>query len=209
MDGAPADTVHSNPSSTTSMQVQFLLSDRYSGNPASQSAPVISSPPLASDGAPHPPAPAHISTSQSLPMSRLPSPPITAPPPPQPSPSTVSPTSTSENPTQRSSTGGGRDRPRRSLYQRIREFLGHGNPPRRRIVDAYSSLIYCFAQIIIVASFVGLTRSVWRSPRPDDNGLSEWDACSKPLGPLAIVWIIRTGLGVYMTIWTFIRTRPR
>ncbi|KAF9505716.1 hypothetical protein BS47DRAFT_513403 [Hydnum rufescens UP504] len=200
MDGAPADTVHSTQSSPSTVQVHFFRSDRYSGNHASQSAPCISSPPMASDGTPPPPPAVQSDGLHSLPASRLSLPPVSAPPTFHPSPSThtlepESPSNT-RNPRHRlrPTRTAARNHRNRSLYQRVREFLGHGNPSRRRIVDAYSSLVYCFLQIIIVATFVGLTRSVWRSPRSIDHGMSEWDACGKPLGPLAIVWIIRTAL---------------
>ncbi|KAF8332064.1 uncharacterized protein EI90DRAFT_3123139 [Cantharellus anzutake] len=96
-----------------------------------------------------------------------------------------------------------------NLYRNIRAFFGHGDPARKRLVSTYARVIFCVAQLAIVCVFAAMSRTKWRSPRPEDNHISEWDACDKPLGPMSIVWLVRLVLGIGLIIWGFYRTRPR
>jgi hypothetical protein len=99
---------------------------------------------------------------------------------------------------------------RPSVYARMRTFLGHGNPSRRRIVHTVFSLALYLSQIVLCAVFIGLTRTIWRSRSAQTRGgtrhLSEWDACDKPLGSMMIVWMVRCIFGVLLTFWSFKRS---
>lgn len=104
----------------------------------------------------------------------------------------------------------GQSQGRRSIYSRIRTFLGHGNPSRRRIVHTIFSLTLYLSQIVISAAFIALTQTKWSSQSARTRGgighLSEWDACDKPLGSMMIVWLVRCILGVPLTFWSFKRS---
>jgi hypothetical protein len=99
---------------------------------------------------------------------------------------------------------------RPSIYARVRAFLGHGNPSRRRIVHTVFSVTLYLSQIVISAVFIALTQIKWRSQSAKSRGgighLSEWDACDKPLGSMMIVWLVRCILGVLLTFWSFKRS---
>jgi len=99
---------------------------------------------------------------------------------------------------------------RPSIYSRIRTFLGHGNPARRRIVHTIFSLTLYLSQVVVSAVFIALTQTKWRSHSANTKGgighLSEWHACDKPLGSMMIVWLVRCILGVLLTFWSFKRS---
>lgn len=101
---------------------------------------------------------------------------------------------------------GSADDERPSLYARIRTFLGHGNPARRRLVHTIFSLTLYMSQIVVSAVFIALTQTTWISHSSKTQGQSEWDACDKPLGSLMIVWLVRCILGVALAIWAFQRS---
>ena len=67
---------------------------------------------------------------------------------------------------------------------------------------AFLSIVLSFAYIVVFIVFIALTNTVWKSPRPEDNGATEWAACSKLLGPLAGVRLAFMMIYIYVQFKT-------
>lgn len=196
---------HIVPTSPTSLRMppRVRLSS-YTAHTASQSAPILTIPPFSeiSTMRRDPTSPRATHTQTMSPIARA--------------PTAVSfPGSNSAHrgspPPQRPGNRRGRQRrapvhSHRSLYRWTRDFMGYGNPTRRRIIRFITHSIWGLFQLVFISTFLGLTRSTWKSSAPDHRGETEWDACSKPIGAWTIAWLIRVGLGVILIFWEYQRT---
>ncbi|KAG6837724.1 hypothetical protein H0H93_003526 [Arthromyces matolae] len=96
----------------------------------------------------------------------------------------------------------------RSTYQKLLHSLGYGrgaSRQRRSLVGLILNLISGSSQIIIVTTILALSGTRFKSPT--DPTLTEWNACSRPLGPWACLWVIRAVLATSLNYWGFLRER--
>jgi len=99
-------------------------------------------------------------------------------------------------------------RPPRSLYYRIMTFLGLGrgaSRERRSLVGLFVNLTSGSAQIVVITVILGLSGTQFKSPTEPD--LTEWVACSRPLGIWACIWVVRAVLACSLNYWGFLRER--
>lgn len=117
--------------------------------------------------------------------------------------------------------------PRRSIYYKVATFLGLGRGAtreRRSLVgllfnfasgfvqvsvqnlsnlDALRALMS--SQIVVITVMLALCGTRFMSPT--EPPLTEWAACSRPLGPWACVWVVRACLATTLNYWGFLRER--
>lgn len=98
--------------------------------------------------------------------------------------------------------------PHRSFYRRSLAFLGLGrgaSPERRSLMGLMFNLVSGFIQIVAVVTILCLSGTRLKSPT--DPELTEWVACSRPLGVWACIWVVRALLACGLTYWGFLRDR--
>ncbi|RDB16790.1 hypothetical protein Hypma_002623 [Hypsizygus marmoreus] len=98
--------------------------------------------------------------------------------------------------------------PRVSWYRRTMLFLGLGRGAsgvRRSLVTLLFDLFSGFSQIVIITVVLSLSGTRFKSPTQPD--LTEWAACTRPLGIWACIWVVRAVLACGLTYWGFIRER--
>ncbi|KAG6915789.1 hypothetical protein DXG01_009827 [Tephrocybe rancida] len=98
--------------------------------------------------------------------------------------------------------------PPRSLYRKVMLNLGFGrgaSRERRSLVGLILNLVSGSSQIVIVTVILALSGTRFKSPT--DPELSEWEACSRPLGPWACIWVFRAVLATNLNYWGFLRER--
>ncbi|KAF8658266.1 hypothetical protein AX16_002042 [Volvariella volvacea WC 439] len=84
--------------------------------------------------------------------------------------------------------------------------LGRGaSRARRSLVALIFNLVWGFVQIVVISTVLGLSGTTFKSPTID--GLTEWEACDKPLGIWAALWVVREVLSTGMTYWDYVRAR--
>ncbi|KNZ80545.1 hypothetical protein J132_05666 [Termitomyces sp. J132] len=84
--------------------------------------------------------------------------------------------------------------------------LGRGaSRERRSLVGFILNLISGFSQITIVIVILALSGTRFKSPTNPE--LTEWKACSRPLGPWACLWVIRVVIATSLNYWGFLRER--
>ncbi|GLB37061.1 putative zinc finger, C3HC4 type (RING finger) [Lyophyllum shimeji] len=99
-------------------------------------------------------------------------------------------------------------RPRGSLYVRVMTFLGLGGRAtreRKSLVGLFLNLASGSVQIIVITVILGLTGTKFKSPTQPD--VTEWVACSRPLGIWACIWVFRACLACGLNYWGFLRER--
>ncbi|KAG6900749.1 hypothetical protein C0993_002173 [Termitomyces sp. T159_Od127] len=97
---------------------------------------------------------------------------------------------------------------RRSTLQNITLALGFGRGASRRrrsLVEFILNLISGSSQVIIATIILALSGTRFKSPT--DPELTEWAACSRPLGPWACLWVIRAVIATSLNYWGFLRER--
>ncbi|KAF5385866.1 hypothetical protein D9615_002553 [Tricholomella constricta] len=100
--------------------------------------------------------------------------------------------------------------PRRSLYHRTMAFLGVGrgaSRERRSLVALFLNLASGSTQIIVITILLALIGTRFKSPT--DPELTEWQACSRPLGVWACIWVGRALLASSLNYWGFLRDRQQ
>ncbi|CAG7854247.1 SubName: Full=Uncharacterized protein {ECO:0000313/EMBL:CCA67513.1} [Serendipita indica DSM 11827] len=87
-------------------------------------------------------------------------------------------------------------------------LLGYG---RRGTLRRKHLTTLCFKillGLLQIVSIAVLSAIAIRTQSPIDPTLNEWDACSRPLGPWLMVWLVRVTIGLCMTIYGFTLIRP-
>jgi hypothetical protein len=67
------------------------------------------------------------------------------------------------------------------------------------------NLSWGFAQFIGITIMLFLVSMHFRSPY--NSAVSEWDACDRPLGAWAALWLVRVVLASALAFWEFSRDR--
>lgn len=98
--------------------------------------------------------------------------------------------------------------PHRSPRARLRAFFGLGNDPELRERKDLVSLVWNFffngVQIALIIALLVFS-SVHKST--SDHQLSEWTACSRPLGTWNAIWAVKLCFDCVLAFWTFRRDR--
>ncbi|KDQ21404.1 hypothetical protein BOTBODRAFT_618452 [Botryobasidium botryosum FD-172 SS1] len=97
-----------------------------------------------------------------------------------------------------------RARPRLSLFDNLLRLFGIGDPARRQTLSFVWPVAFGFAQVITI---IILTALSGHQPSPTQPDISQWKACSKPLGAWSAVWAIRVALGICLAFWERERRR--
>jgi hypothetical protein len=134
-------------------------------------------------GTPSPPPPAHPRDSFALPPLTFESPPT--PPPP---------------------SRRRRERPvPPGLRGRILVFFGLAGPDakaRSQLINVIWKLAFGFVQFVIIITLLIIAS---RRESPTEPGLTEWKACSKPLGVWNSLWLVRLALACSLGYWDWRR----
>ncbi|TFK75437.1 hypothetical protein BDN72DRAFT_757762 [Pluteus cervinus] len=96
----------------------------------------------------------------------------------------------------------------RSLYSRTMAFFGYGrgaSRARRSLVALLWNIAWGFVQIVVISTLLGLSGSQFKSPTTP--GLTEWQACNRPLGVWASLWVVRVAFASGLTYWGYLRDR--
>ncbi|KAH9935285.1 uncharacterized protein B0H18DRAFT_975121 [Fomitopsis serialis] len=75
---------------------------------------------------------------------------------------------------------------------------------RREFIAFVWNVGFAIAQYIIIITLLAYSA---HHESPTQPGLSEWDACSRPLGVWDSIWLIRVALGLLLSIWGYRRDR--
>ncbi|TFK20950.1 hypothetical protein FA15DRAFT_672988 [Coprinopsis marcescibilis] len=86
--------------------------------------------------------------------------------------------------------------------------VGRGATPERKTqMSLIWNLSWGFAQVVTISTLVGLTGTIWKNPDPDSPiPQTEWEACDRPLGVWAILWVLRVILASGLAYWEYKRT---
>ncbi|KAH9949573.1 hypothetical protein B0H21DRAFT_727475 [Amylocystis lapponica] len=95
----------------------------------------------------------------------------------------------------------------RSWVDQFLVFLGYSGvdaKARRELVSLIFSLSFGFVQYVVVIALLVYSAHHESVTMP---GLSEWEACSRPLGVWDSLWLIRTTLNCSLSVWSWQRAR--
>ncbi|EIN11831.1 hypothetical protein PUNSTDRAFT_131983 [Punctularia strigosozonata HHB-11173 SS5] len=92
-------------------------------------------------------------------------------------------------------------------------FFGYGragNRDRRELVSMIWNVGFGFVQIVTVITVLAFAAHT-ESPALPESGISEWHACSRPLGVWNSLWVVRVTLASLLSYWGWHsrRRRPR
>ncbi|KAF5316903.1 hypothetical protein D9611_003888 [Ephemerocybe angulata] len=84
--------------------------------------------------------------------------------------------------------------------------IGRGaTPARKSEMSLLWNLCWGFSQVAVVSVMAALSSKMWKSRH--DPSLSEWQACDRPLGIWACLWVTRVFLASGLAYWDFVRIR--
>jgi len=95
----------------------------------------------------------------------------------------------------------------RSLLDKLLMMFGLSGADakaRREFIAFVWNVGFAIAQYIIIITLLAYSA---HHESPTQPGLSEWDACSRPLGVWDSIWLIRVALGLLLSIWGYRRDR--
>ncbi|PVG02960.1 hypothetical protein CPB86DRAFT_749962 [Serendipita vermifera] len=87
-------------------------------------------------------------------------------------------------------------------------LMGYGSRGtllRKHVFTLAFKLVLGIAQITAIAVLSAISA---RTESPTKPGITEWEACDRPLGAWLIVWAVRVALGLAISIYSFILIRP-
>ncbi|CAG8742312.1 4338_t:CDS:2, partial [Acaulospora colombiana] len=87
-------------------------------------------------------------------------------------------------------------------------LMGYGSRGtllRKHAFTLAFKLVLGIAQITAIAVLSAISA---RTQSPTKPGITEWEACDRPLGAWLIVWAVRVALGLAISIYSFILIRP-
>ena len=93
------------------------------------------------------------------------------------------------------------------LGRRLWDWCGMSRSPRSRYV---TRIPICMTAVLMQMQFVAITALLAFSAHhesPTKPGVSEWDACERPLGVWDSIWLVRVALGAVLSVWGFKRDR--
>ncbi|TFK44702.1 hypothetical protein BDQ12DRAFT_717858 [Crucibulum laeve] len=96
----------------------------------------------------------------------------------------------------------------RSLHRRIMTYFGLGpnaSRERKSQVSLCWNLSWGFSQVVVIATLLGLSGTVFQSPT--EPNFTEWQACDRPLGIWACLWVVRVVLASGLAYWEYVRDR--
>ncbi|KAI0706796.1 hypothetical protein C8T65DRAFT_651455 [Cerioporus squamosus] len=104
--------------------------------------------------------------------------------------------------------GAGRtpDRPR-GFLGKLMELLGYAGQDakaRRALVTLVFSQLWWFSQLVIVITFLAYSGA---HESPTMPGMTEWEACDRPLGTWNALWLIKVVLSSMLSVWSWQRER--
>ncbi|KAL6310336.1 hypothetical protein BKA93DRAFT_814100 [Sparassis latifolia] len=94
-----------------------------------------------------------------------------------------------------------------SLSIRLLQFLGYtGNNARARrdLISLVWNLSFGLAQFAVIITLLAFSA---HHESPTSPGLSEWEACARPLGVWNSLWLVRVALGCVLSVWGWFRER--
>ncbi|KAG8923579.1 hypothetical protein FRC02_011051 [Tulasnella sp. 418] len=97
--------------------------------------------------------------------------------------------------------------PPRTVRQRIRFFFSSQNSESRKRTANVIRVCIGFLEVVTIVVLSILSATKWKSKL--DPHLSEWEACTKPVGTWNALWAARVTLAIGLGIWEIIRDRRR
>ncbi|PCH43757.1 hypothetical protein WOLCODRAFT_104118 [Wolfiporia cocos MD-104 SS10] len=88
-----------------------------------------------------------------------------------------------------------------SAVDKLLVFIGYSGDnakERRGFLSVCWSLTFSFAEFVIIITLLAYSA---HAESPTHPGLSEWRACSRPLGVWDALWLIRVALGSILSYW--------
>ncbi|KAI0745723.1 hypothetical protein C8Q76DRAFT_704696 [Earliella scabrosa] len=83
-------------------------------------------------------------------------------------------------------------------------YIGQDARARRALLSFVFSMIWWFAQFVIVITLLAYSGS---HESPTTPGVSEWDACDRPLGVWNALWLLKVMLSASLSMWNWKRER--
>ncbi|KAI0728158.1 hypothetical protein C8Q72DRAFT_836159 [Fomitopsis betulina] len=81
-------------------------------------------------------------------------------------------------------------------------FSGEDAKARREFISFVWGIVFSIAQYIAIITLLAYSS---HHESPTKPGLTEWDACDRPLGVWNSIWLIRVALGLLLTTWGYRR----
>ncbi|KAF8210284.1 hypothetical protein K438DRAFT_1570472 [Mycena galopus ATCC 62051] len=94
-----------------------------------------------------------------------------------------------------------------STYTRVLTFLGYGrgaSRERKLLVSLWYNLAWGFVQVVLIVTMLAIATHTESKTMP---GLNEWDACDRPLGAWACIYVFRVVFSSCLTYWGWLRDR--
>ncbi|KZT08319.1 uncharacterized protein LAESUDRAFT_61526 [Laetiporus sulphureus 93-53] len=91
----------------------------------------------------------------------------------------------------------------RSLPDRLMELIGFSGPhakERRELMSLVWNIYFTIAQFVIIITLLAYSA---HTESPTKPGLTEWQACDRPLGVWNAIWLIRVALGCTLSVWSW------
>ncbi|KAF7361884.1 RING-type domain-containing protein [Mycena venus] len=94
-----------------------------------------------------------------------------------------------------------------SLYSRIMTFFGYGSGAsreRKLLVSLWYNLAWGFVQVVLIITMLAIAAHTESKTVPGSN---EWEACDRPLGAWACIYVFRVVFSSSLTYWGWLRDR--
>ncbi|KAJ7346628.1 hypothetical protein DFH08DRAFT_700878 [Mycena albidolilacea] len=93
-----------------------------------------------------------------------------------------------------------------SSYNRIMTFFGYGRSSRERklLVSLWYNLAWGLVQVALIITMLAIGAHTESKTMPGHN---EWDACDRPLGAWACIYVFRVVFSSSLTYWGWLRDR--
>jgi len=94
-----------------------------------------------------------------------------------------------------------------SSYSRIMTFFGYGrgaSRERKLLVSLWYNLAWGFVQVVLIITMLAIAAHTESKTVPGSN---EWDACDRPLGAWACIYVFRVVFSSSLTYWGWLRDR--
>ncbi|KAJ7262165.1 hypothetical protein B0H12DRAFT_1217556 [Mycena haematopus] len=94
-----------------------------------------------------------------------------------------------------------------SSYSQIMTFFGYGrgaSRERKLLVSLWYNLAWGFVQVVLIITMLAIAAHTESKTTP---GVNEWDACDRPLGAWACIYVFRVVFSSSLTYWGWLRDR--
>jgi hypothetical protein len=65
----------------------------------------------------------------------------------------------------------------------------------------------CDPKVVTVSTLAALSNSTWKNILDPTQTQTEWEACDRPLGAWAVLWVVRVVLASGLAYWDYVRIK--